>query len=149
MARGYHIKNQAKPKGKDLATNKIVDFIAETNEMEAARTRSIDDLALHDELMLGVLGSVKNDLAAGLSPDKIYAKYGALAAARMVSIAATEADSGKAMMAIKDILDRQYGKATERKEIRHKLENVDPKQLDAILISELEGLSVDEADGED
>jgi len=138
------MKNKAKPKGKDLKTNEIVSFIEETNSIQDTRARNIDDLVLHDDLMMGVLGTIKKDLAAGLTSEQILEKYSSLAAARVASIAATEADSSKALAAAKDILDRAQGRAVERKQIHHKLDKVDEKQLDAILLTELEGLELEE-----
>ena len=50
--------------------------------LETDRARNIDDLALHDDLMGGILGSIKKDLQLGLPSDKILEKYAALAGAR-------------------------------------------------------------------
>ena len=138
------MKNKAAPKGKDLESNKIISYIEETNEIQNTRARNIDELAIHDDLMIGVLGAVKKDLAAGLTGVQIMEKYSSLAAARIVSIAATEADSGKALSAAKDLMDRVHGKAREVKDVTHRLAQVEDKQLDALLITELESLEVNE-----
>lgn len=138
----------AAPKGKDLASNSFISYQEEMSLLETDRARNIDDLALHDDLMGGILGSIKKDLQLGLPSDKILEKYAALAAARTVTIAATDADSGKALAASKDILDRVQGRAVERKQIQHKLENVDPSQLDALLLSELEAIEIDSSEVE-
>lgn len=116
----------------------------ETNDMVETRARNIDDLALHDEMMMGILGSVKQDLALGLTSEEIMKKYSGIAAARIVSIAATEADSGKALAAAKDLMDRVHGKAKEVKDVTHRLAQIDEKQIDAILISEISALEVDD-----
>lgn len=136
------MKNKAAPKGKDLENNKIVSYIEETKDLEDTRVRNIEDLALYDDMLQGVLGSVKKDLAAGLTGTEILAKYASLASARIISIAAMEADSGKALAAAKDILDRVHGKAKEVKDVTHRLAQVDEKQIDAILITELEALEI-------
>lgn len=138
------MKNKAKPKGKDLKTNEIVSFIEETNSIQETRARNIDDLVMYDDLLQGILSSVKKDLAAGLTGVEIMTKYAAIAAARTVSIAATEADSARALAGAKDILDRVYGKAKETKDVTHRLDKVEEKQLDAILLTELEALEIDE-----
>lgn len=138
------MKNKAAPKGKDLESNKIISYIEETNEIQNTRVRNIDDLMIHDDLMSGILSSVKKDLAAGLTGPEIMEKYAAIAAARTVTIAATEFDSGKALQASKDILDRAYGKAREIKDVTHRLAQVDEKQIDSLLITELESLEVNE-----
>lgn len=138
------MKNKAAPKGKDLSSNEVIEFIEEQRELEDSRARNLDDLAIYDEMTVGVLAGLKKDMAAGMTSEEILAKYSSLASARIVTIAATEADSGKALAAAKDILDRVKGKAVERKQIHHKLENVDEKQIDAIILSEFENLQLDE-----
>ena len=140
------MKPKAAPKGKDLKTTQAVAFQDDLNTMFDERARSIDELAIYDEMMTGVLEGVRNDLRKGLSAEDILTKYSAVAAARIVTIASTDADSGKALAAGKDILDRVQGKAKERKEVSHKLEKIDAKQLDAILLSELDILEVDSKD---
>lgn len=136
----------ANSKGSDLKTNSLITFQEELNGLESDRARNIDDLALHDELLGGILGAIKDDLKSGLPADKILGKYAALAAARTVTIAATDADSSRALAASKDILDRVQGKATENKKITHKLESVDADQLDALLLSEIDSLEVEYSD---
>lgn len=121
----------------------------ETNDMVETRARNIDDLALHDEMMMGILGSVKQDLALGLTSEEIMKKYSGIAAARIVSIAATEADSGKALAAAKDLMDRVHGKARETKDVTHRLDKVNEREIDAILLTELEALEVSSEESED
>lgn len=136
-------KNKAKPKGKDLESNKRIEYQEEVDTLQLDRARNLDDLAIHDDLMGGLLGVIRDDLRAGLPAEDILEKYSSLAAARIATIAATDADSGKALAAAKDILDRSRGKAVERKQIHHKLDKVDSDQLDAILLTEIEALEDD------
>lgn len=143
------MKNKAEPKDSSLSSNEVIEFMEAQAEIETERVRNLDELALYDEMTVGVLGALKKDLAAGMSAEEIMAKYANLAAARITSIAATEADSGKALAAAKDILDRVKGKAVERKQIHHKLENVDEKQIDAIIMSELENLQIEDTPEEE
>lgn len=140
------MRNKAAPKGSDLSSNKAVTDFEEQIMLEDERARTLDELALYDEMTIGVLSGIKKDLAQGLSAEQILEKYAPLAAARVTSIALTEADSGKALAAAKDILDRSKGKAVERKQITHHLERLDERQVDAILLSELEGLELGEAE---
>jgi hypothetical protein len=141
-------KNQAAPKGKELNSNKLIQYQEEVNNFLTEKERSIDELAIYDEMLSGVLVGVREDIKSGLAADQIMAKYANIAAARTVTIALTDLESGKALAASKDILDRSLGKAVERKQIQHKLEKVDEKQLDAILITEISSLEFDEADEE-
>lgn len=136
-------KPKAAPKGKDLESNKNVSYSEEMEILQTDRARSLDELAIQDEMWSGVLQSVRDDVRKGASAEELLSKYAQLAAARVVTIAATDADSGRALSAAKDILDRSQGKAVERKQIHHKLDKVDEQQLDAILLTEIEALEVD------
>jgi len=98
--------------------------------------KELDEFYKFREEILPVLRKALED---GLSAESIYAKYQAYAAARAVSIAATEVDSGKALAAIKDILDRSGGKAKERSEVVHKLADLPEEQLDSLILSKLKG----------
>jgi len=101
---------------------------------------ALDALAEFEEFRDTILPAIRKDLAAGLDAEHIMQKYQALAAARMVTTLATEQDSSKAMAAAKDVLDRTIGKAKERSEVTHKLQNIPEEQLDSILLSELDNL---------
>lgn len=136
-------RNEAKPKGKDLKTNEAISYQEEMDGIMDSSARSLDELAVYEEMTSGLLKELRADLLQKKSPEEILAKYAHFSAARIVTIASTDADSGRALAAAKDVLDRVGGKAVERKQIQHKLQNVDPKQLDAIIISQLEELSID------
>ena len=97
----------------------------------------LDGLAEYEAFLQDVPKELREAIVDGLEAPEIYNKYGKLAAIRMVQIAMTEQDSGKAIAAIKDIMDRNYGKATERKQIEHKFEGLSDDELDAIVLSEL------------
>lgn len=139
-------KHRAAPKGPELASNKIISYHEEVEELNETRVRNLDELAMQEELFSGVLLGIRKDIKEGLSAEDILQKYAHIAAARVVTVALTDADSGKALAASKDILDRHLGKAREKKEITHKLDKVDEKQLDAILLTELAALEVDYED---
>lgn len=136
-------RNKAAPKGSDLATNKQVVYNEEMEELMDTRARNLDELAMQEELFSGVLLGIRNDIKNGLSAEDIMLKYANIAAARIVTVALTDQDSGKALAASKDILDRHLGKAKEKKEITHKLDKVDEKQIDSILLTELAALEAD------
>lgn len=69
--------------------------------------------------------------------EKIYKMAEAHAAARNVTIALTEEDSGKALSAIKELMDRSKGKATEKQEVTHTYSKLKDEDLDALLESKL------------
>lgn len=114
------------------------------NKTEDRMIQSLDDLALLEEFSAEMLPRLRKALSDGLSPLEIYSEFKELAAARLVTIALTEKDNGKALVAIKDILDRHDGKAVERKLIAHKFDQLPEEQLDSILLSRLEELEEQE-----
>lgn len=100
--------------------------------------RKIDDLAAYEQFKSEILPYLRDAIQRGATAEEIYRKAEALAAARAVTIAATETDTGKALSAIKDILDRSGGKATDRKVIEHRYKDLSDSELDAMLLSESE-----------
>ncbi len=118
----------------------------------SAQTRMagiLDDITQFEEFKASILPVLRDALKQGLDADTIYKKFQAYAAARAISIAATEVDSSKALSAIKDILDRTQGRAKERTEVTHKLSSLPEEQLDAILLSKLKDQSDSNEEKED
>lgn len=107
--------------------------------------KTIDDLIEFENFCEEILPALRKDMKAGLSAQDMYNKYQAMAAARSISIVAREVDSGKALSAIKDILDRTQGKAVERHDHRHHLADIPEEQLDALLLSELAEVEITSA----
>jgi len=106
--------------------------------------RSLDDLAEFDRFRSDLLKKFQRALKRGDSPNEILDMAKAIAAARLGTIAATEVDSSRALAAIKDILDRTQGKATEHKEVRHKFDKLPDEQLDALIQSQQQELDDEE-----
>ena len=102
-----------------------------------------DDITDFEQFREELLPALRADLKKGLDAETLYRKYQAYAAARGVTIAMTSTDEGKALQAVKEILDRSQGKATEKKEVTHRLSKLSDKELDSVLITQLE-----EYDGE-
>lgn len=100
--------------------------------------KNIDELAAFEQFKSEILPYLRDALQKGASAEEIYKKAEALAAARAVTIAATETDASKALSAIKDILDRSGGKPTDKREITHKYKDLSDEELDAMLLSEAE-----------
>lgn len=103
---------------------------------------AIDRLRAFEEFETLLLPQLRADLKAGLTADEIYKKYEHLAAARSVTIAMSEQDSAKALSAVKEIRDRNSGKAVEKKEVTHKLNQLPDEQLDALLLTELDDMEM-------
>lgn len=107
---------------------------------EAKQMRLHDKLVAFEEFEQQILPALVKDLKSGMTPSQLREKYDSIVQARAITTALTEADSGKAMTAVKDILDRTHGKAVEKKEVTHRLQEVSDQELDAIIKSEEEDL---------
>jgi hypothetical protein len=83
------------------------------------------------------------DLKSGASGKDLRGKYSPFLTARAIAIALKSEDAGKAMGAIRDLLDREEGRAVEKKEIKHQLEDLSEKQLDALLLTEMSDLNTE------
>jgi hypothetical protein len=118
------------------------------NDQEDSMIQALDDLAAFQTFQLDLPKELRQALVDKLPPDEIYKKFASYAAVRTAQIIATERDSGKALAAIKEMLDRTYGKSIERKQIRHQYEDLSDNELDAVLLSELEDDISDDADKE-
>ncbi len=117
-------------------------LVVEKKQAYAARAvdqigELLEDFSEWREMFAPIL---RKDLRAGLSPKELRTKYKSLAQAREIAIAIGDQDSGKALTAIKSIIDREEGRPTERLEHTHKLEKLPDEQLDAMLLSQLEQL---------
>lgn len=108
----------------------------------------IDNLAEFEEFREAFLPAIQKDLRAGLSAKEIREKYQAYLQARVVQIGLMEPDSGKALSAIKDLLDRSEGRAVERRAVAHKFESMDDRELDSLLVSKMKAANLLES-GED
>ena len=118
-----------------------------SNHQERHTVAALDRLAAFEQFQDEILPALRQDLAAGKTAEKLYKKYAALAAARSISVALGEADSGKAISAIKDILDRDQGRAIERKQAEHKFSKLPDKELDAFLLTQMNEMEpLDEKD---
>jgi hypothetical protein len=84
-----------------------------------------------------LLPVLRADLKNGTPAKEILEKVKALAAARLGHIMMTENDSGKALSAISQVLDRTDGKAKESVKHTHQLEELPSQQLESLLATEI------------
>jgi hypothetical protein len=98
------------------------------------------DLASFEEFKESLLPMLARDVLDGMPPEEMREKYASLIQARLIQEAITSGDPAKATAAAKDVLDRAFGKATEKSEVKHTFENLKDEELDAILQSELQDL---------
>lgn len=116
------------------------------NKTEHLMVSALDRLAAYEEFEESILPSLRKAMKEGKTDIEIYNMVRGAAAARTATIALTERDPAKALSAIKDILDRTGGKATERREIEHKYSKLKEEELDSLLLSELGGVDVEDDD---
>jgi predicted RNA-binding protein len=121
-----------------------------TNATENRLVSALDNLAEFEAFQDDVLPLLRQAIKEGWTREQIenHPKVEALIAARQLTIALREADSGKAMTAIKDFRDRKQGKAKESQEVTHKLEKLPDEQLDSLLLSKLKEMGSDDEDDE-
>lgn len=134
---------------KNGGSTKRAAYNTRKNGVELSRAGTIDDLALYDDLFNGALKGLKEDIARGMDAISLAKKYAALAQARIVTTALTEQDSGKALAASQDIVNRAHGRATERRELRHALAESSDSELDAIINSKMAQLGTSDDDNSD
>ena len=121
----------ARPKDKRLPKDRSYE--------EDSMLRSIDKLAEYEEFVKEIPKDLRAALIEGKDAAALYKKYANFAAVRVLAIIAQEKDSGKALAAAKEVLDRTYGKSVERKQIKHELESLSDNELDSLLLSEIDG----------
>ena len=106
--------------------------------------RNIDKLASYDEFVGSVTPRLQKAVLEKWSPEKIYKEFGGLVASKAVAMAlSSESDPGKALAAIQEVLNRGFGKATEKLETTHKYTNLDDKSLDSLLESAMKSAAED------
>ena len=101
--------------------------------------RTLDKLEQYEHFTSLISPLLRQAIKENWSAEKLATdpQIQTLLMARQMTIALAEADSGKALAAIKDLRDRSEGKAVERVEQTHKLEKLPDDQLDAMLLSKL------------
>lgn len=107
------------------------------------------DKAKFEAMQHALLPSLIEDVRNGLSAQEIARKNYAKLTARKVAIAATSENEAVALAAIKDIADRVEGRPVERKELKHSLSEMNEKEIDAILVSELATLESEPSSDDD
>lgn len=96
----------------------------------------LEELELYAEFKSKIMPELRAMLLSGAKDKDILAHYTPQVSARLVTIALTDPDNAKALLAIKDLLDRVNGKSTEHKEIRHQFDSLTDEQLDALIKTE-------------
>lgn len=105
------------------------------NVVEHRMALALDQLAAFDEFKSNILPLLKQALEKGWTAEEIQAdpKIRAMMVARQVSIGLTDDDAARALAAIRDLRDRDEGKAVERRIVKATIENLTDAELDAKL----------------
>lgn len=115
-------------------------LIGKATQIDKEMGKHIEEFMEFDEFRNKIPKKVRQQLLEGKSADEIMKHHAPLAAARIVAIAATAEDPKQALAAAKDIIDRSEGRATERKVITHRYEDLSDEELNSILMSEVEDI---------
>lgn len=110
------------------------------NVAENLMAKAVDDLSAFEEFQRDILPMIRKDMTR-MSPEQLREKYQSYVQARLITTALSDPDAARATAAAKDIMDRAEGKAKERQEITHQLQNLPDEQLDALLNTSMEQLS--------
>lgn len=105
--------------------------------MELKTAQLMDDLSEFDKFRADIMPILRKAILEKWPPDRIYREFAAHAAARSVTIALTEEDPSRALSAIQEVLNRGYGKATEKREVTNRFENLKDEDLDNLILSEI------------
>lgn len=111
------------------------------NHTEDRMARQLDNLRKYEDWRSTILPKLEAMLKDGAKPKAILEWAQSFAAAEMVSLALTETDPAKRLVALKDVLDRSMGKPKERHEHKHQYAELKDEELDAVLLSELEDVA--------
>ena len=102
--------------------------------------KNIDDLAEFEAFFNEVPRKLRELVLSGATPEDIRKATATLREARIAAIALTDPDAKTALAAIKDMTDRDEGKAKETKEISHRLGRLPEEEIDAVILSQLEDI---------
>lgn len=105
---------------------------------------TLDELAEYEQFRDEILPALRKMIKSGANAEEILKKFHAHAAARQVTLALTDPDSGKSLSAIKDILDRVTGKPKEQKKIEHAYSSLKDDELDSLLLTQASELGDDD-----
>ena len=103
-------------------------------------------LAEFDSFKQNLPKDLRKLILKGATAKELRQKYLPYLQARQIQNALAEPASAKSDTAVQRILDREFGKSTEKKEIEHRLGALTDEQIDAHLRSAIEEVVVDEED---
>lgn len=99
--------------------------------------------ALTNLSMADIALDLEKDLENGMASDELRKKYQAKLTARSIMIALASDDEGSATANLKDLTDRNEGRASEKSKIPNPLEKLTDAQLEALLRTEIGDLQAE------
>lgn len=99
-------------------------------------SNSLEKLSMAD-----IAFDLEKDLAKGMDGEALRKKYQPKLTARSIMIGLKSDDEGAATSNIKDLTDRNEGRASEKSKIPHPLENLTAEQVEALLRTEISDLT--------
>lgn len=116
---------------------------ARPNRQEEQTVELLDHLEAFEQFEREVLPALRQAVVNGENPSVLRKRYLTHMTARLITEALTNPDASKALAAIKEAFDREEGKATEKKDVTHRLGRLPEKELDALLLSEIDDMPED------
>lgn len=113
-------------------------------EMETEKAEALDDLSEFESFRKDLLPKLRDAIKQGKKTPEILELAKAMSAARLAAIAVFEPDNKVALTAVRDLLDRLDGKATENKKVQHVLADAREQEVDAVLLTALSDLEASE-----
>lgn len=109
------------------------------NKVEERMVNMVDELNEFREFRQTIMPRIRKLIKEGKKAEDLYKEHRDMLAARKLSIALDPSVAPeKALTAITDIENRLEGKPREARDITHKFAQMPDKQIDALLLSELE-----------
>jgi hypothetical protein len=114
------------------------------NRSEEEMVELLDDVSIFREMRSTLLPALRSLIEAGAPSEEIYKLVESITAARLASEAAFAPDFN--LGAARELMDRLHGKATEKKDVTHRLEKLKDTDLDALLLTAANESSDEETD---
>lgn len=104
-----------------------------TNRGESKTIKNLDEARKLQSFREELPAALRDDILNGTTAEDLMKKYETIAVARLIQILQTETDSGKALGAAKEVLDRIQGKPTQKQEVEHRYQKLQDEELDSVL----------------
>lgn len=107
------------------------------NEEERGLVEILDELAMFQDLRADLIPKLRSLVESKASPDEIFQSARSIAAARLASMAAANADDKVALVAIKELLEHTDQKLKDKPKDSDPMRSLKDEELRAIVLSKL------------